>query len=248
VWGDATLAIYKLTAKFVPSKVSWEGSSAHLLALKAQREAAVTHAVVAATGAIADAAVAAFEKTLQASVSAATGACGGDSTTPSANQEELDEDETTSPESTTNAAEPSSAANSAGSAEKAAAASEQTLVAATGAADKGAAAREPLPAWMQPGTIVLLSVKRNKELYDARKGKVEAVLSREIKVLMLEGPKKGEVVKMNPMSLSRVAEQEPLKKLFPETAATMAPPQPPPQKKQKTVDQEWADAEALLGV
>ena len=97
VWGDATLAIYKLTAKFVPSKVPWEGSNAHLLALKAQHEAAVTHAVVAATGAIADAAVAAFEKTLQASVSAATGACGGDSTTPSANQEEMAEDAAPSP-------------------------------------------------------------------------------------------------------------------------------------------------------
>ena len=74
------------------------------------------------------------------------------------------------------------------------------------------------------------------------------MLSREIKVLMLDGPKKGEVVKMNPLSLSLADDQEPLKKLFPETAATMAPPQPPPQKKQKTADQEWADAEALLGV
>ena len=105
-----------------------------------------------------------------------------------------------------------------------------------------------MPAWLKPGTIVLLSVKRNKELYDARKGKVEAVLSREVKVLMLEGPNKGEVIKINPMSLSPVSEQEPLKKLFPDTAATMAPPQPPPQKKQKTADQEWAGAEALLGV
>jgi hypothetical protein len=101
---------------------------------------------------------------------------------------------------------------------------------------------------MKPGTIVLLSVKRNKELYDARKAKVEAVLSREIKVLMLEGPKEGEVIKMNPMALSLVAEQEPPKKLFPETAATMAPPQPPPQKKQKTLEQEWAAAEELLGM
>ena len=32
-----------------------------------------------------------------------------------------------------------------------------------------------------------------------------------VEVLMLEGPKKGEVIKMNPMSLSLVAEQEPLK-------------------------------------
>ena len=52
----------------------------------------------------------------------------------------------------------------------------------------------------------------------------------------------------NPKALSLVAEPEPPKKLFPETAATMAPPQPPPPKKQKTADQEWADAEALLGV
>ena len=118
----------------------------------------------------------------------------------------------------------------------------------TGATDKGTASSEPRPAWIKPGAIVLLSVKRNKELYDARKGKVEAALSREIKVLMLDGPKKGEVIKLNPMSLPLVAEQEPMKKLFPETAATMAPPQPPPQKKQKTVDQEWAGAEALLGV
>ena len=251
VWGDATLAIYKLTAKFVPSKVPWEGSNVHLLALKAQHEAAVTHAVVAATGAIADAAVAAFEKTLQASVSAATGACGGDSTTPSANQEEMAEDETTEPESTANAAEPSSAAssaNSAGSAEKAAAASEQTLLAATGAAAKGAAASELMPAWMKPGATVLLSVKRNLELYNQKKAKIEAVLTREVKVMMLEGPKKGDVTKMNPMALSLVAEQEPPKKLFPETAATMAPPQPPPQKKQKTLDQEWAAAEGLLGM
>jgi hypothetical protein len=161
------------------------------------------------------------------------------------------EDETTDPESTANAAEPSSAAssaNSAGSAEKAAAASEQTLLAATGAAAKGAAASELMPAWMKPGATVLISVRRNIELYYPKQAKIDAVLSREVKVMMLEGPRKGDVAKFNPKALALVAEPEPPKKLFPETAATMAPPQPPPQKKQTTVDQEWADAEALLGV
>ena len=62
------------------------------------------------------------------------------------------------------------------------------------------------------------------------------------------GPSKGGVTKFNPKALALVAEPEPPKKLFPETAATMAPPQPPPQKKQKTLEQEWAAAEELLGM
>ena len=72
------------------------------------------------------------------------------------------------------------------------------------------------------------------------------MLTREVKVTMREGPKKGDVTKFNPKALSLVAEPEPPKKLFAE--ATMAPPPPPPHTKQKTREEEWADAEELLGV
>ena len=59
---------------------------------------------------------------------------------------------------------------------------------------------------------------------------------------MLEGPKKGETTKFNPKCLTLVAEPEPPKKLFAEASVA------PPQKKQKTAEEEWADAEELLGL
>ena len=99
---------------------------------------------------------------------------------------------------------------------------------------------------MKPGATVLISVKRNIESYNSKKAKIEAVLSREIKVAMLEGPTKGETTKFNPTALSLVAESEPPKKLFAEAA--MPPPPPPPQMKHKTSEEEWADAEELLGL
>ena len=51
-WGQRTPVIYKLTTKFVPSKIPWDGSNVHLNSLKQEYDVSLTHAkVVAATGA-----------------------------------------------------------------------------------------------------------------------------------------------------------------------------------------------------
>ena len=235
-WCEAIQTIYKLTAKFAPSKVPCEGSSVHLLVVKAEHEKALTVALVAATSANADAAAAA-----QAAASAATGAS-EDSATPEANTE----GEAASA-SNGIAAEPSSSVNVASACSVA---NEQTLLAAASAASdeamtratKSSAASE-LPKLMKPGAFAKLTVTRHKELYNGFQGKVEALLATEVQVTMLEGQKKGEMTKFNPKPLTLVSEPEPPKKLFAEAASVA-----PLQKKQKTEAREWAYAADILGL
>ena len=235
-WCEAIQTIYKLTAKFAPSKVPCEGSSVHLLVVKAEHEKALTVALVAATSANADAAAAA-----QAAASAATGAS-EDSATPEANTE----GEAASA-SNGIAAEPSSSGDVASACSVA---NEQTLLAAASAASdeamtratKSSAASE-LPKWMKPGAFAKLTVTRHMELYNGFQGKVEALLATEVQVTMLEGQKKGEMTKFNPKPLTLVSEPEPPKKLFAEAASVA-----PLQRKQKTEAREWAYAADILGL
>ena len=71
---------------------------------------------------------------------------------------------------------------------------------------------------------------------------IDAVLARELKVTMLEGPKMGEQSKFSPKSCTLVAEAE-APQADPADASSA-----PPQKKQKTTAEEWADAAELLGL
>ena len=235
-WCGAIQTIYKLTAKFAPSKVPCEGSSVHLLVVKAEHEKALTVALVAATSANADAAAAA-----QAAASAATGAS-EDSATPEANTE----GEAASA-SNGIAAEPSSSVNVASACSVA---NEQTLLAAASAASdeamtratKSSAASE-LPKWMKPGAFVKLTVTRHKELYNGFQGKVEALLAREVQVTMLDGAEEGGDDNVQPKALDASLRARTPKKLFAEAASVA-----PLQKKQKTEAREWADAADILGL
>ena len=98
----------------------------------------------------------------------------------------------------------------------------------------------------------MITVTKHKSKHNGFKGKTQAVLSRGIKVAMLDGPEKGRATQFNPKCCTLVAEAESPKPLFAKSEAPKTDPEEaseaPPQKKQKTQAEEWAGAADLLGL
>ena len=98
----------------------------------------------------------------------------------------------------------------------------------------------------------MIKVNKHKGKRYGFKGRIKAVLSRKVKVTMLEGPEKGATNGFAPKCLTLVAEAESPKPLFAKSEAPKTDPEEaseaPPQKKQKTQAEEWADAAEILGL
>ena len=169
-WGQQTPVIYKLTTKFVPSKIPWDGSNVHLHSLKQEYDVSLTHAKVVA----------------------AAGANEALATECAHNKEATKHALAAAPESITATGAAATGAAATGAASADAATSEAEPADATPLADASADDIQSLEEKLVPGAIVLITVIRHKEKYNGFKGKIISVQKRDLKVQMLEGPEKGE--------------------------------------------------------
>ena len=180
-WGQQTPVIYKLTTKFVPSKIPWDGSNVHLHSLKQEYDVSLTHAKVVA----------------------ATGANEALATECAHNKEATKHALAAAPESITATGAAATGAAATGAASADAATSEAEPADATPLADASADDIQSLEEKLVPGAIVLITVIRHKEKYNGFKGKIISVQKRDLKVQMLEGPEKGKhIVQSQSLHLS----------------------------------------------